>query len=112
MTFLNLLYNRPLPNSTLFSSFVLFSAVSETSMNFNNSKLDCKTIGSFFLKIGLTERKSLAREPYTPVGSVRHLSPVSPSVFSLASDLLLDCSGVLEYSKIRTVLQSISKLVY
>ena len=52
MTFVNLQYNRPVTNSILFISFVLFSAVSETSMNFVNSKLDCKTIGSFFLKIG------------------------------------------------------------
>ena len=34
------------------------------------------------------------------------LSPVSLSVFSLIPDLLFDCSGVLEYAKIRTVLQS------
>ena len=50
MTFVNLQYNRPLPNSILFISFVLFSAVSETSMNFVNSKLDCETVGSFFSK--------------------------------------------------------------
>ena len=55
--------------------------------------LDCKTVG-FFLKIS----KSLAREPHTP--------PVSLSVFSLVPDLLFDCSRVLEYAKIRTVLQS------
>ena len=48
--------------------------------------LDCKTVGFF-------------------------LSPVSLSVFSLVSDLLFDCSRVLEYAKIRTVLQSeLSKL--
>ena len=34
------------------------------------------------------------------------LSPVSLSVFSLIPDLLFDCSRVLEYAKIRTVLQS------
>ena len=33
------------------------------------------------------------------------LSPVSLSVFSLVPDLLSDCSRVLEYAKIRTVLQ-------
>ena len=54
MTFVSLQYNRPLPNPILFISFVLFSAVFETSMYFVNSKLDYKTIGSFFLKIGLT----------------------------------------------------------
>ena len=34
------------------------------------------------------------------------LSPVSLSVFSLVPDLLFDCSRLLEYAKIRTVLQS------
>ena len=34
------------------------------------------------------------------------LSPVSLSVFGLVPDLLFDCSHVLEYAKIRTVLQS------
>ena len=34
------------------------------------------------------------------------LSSVSPSVFRLASDLFFDCSRVLEYAKIRTVLPS------
>ena len=46
-----------------------------------------------------------------PVGRVRRekkkrLSPVSLSVFSLVPDLLFDCSRLLEYAKIRTVLQS------
>ena len=49
--------------------------------------MDCKTV-SFFLKIGKeigkAWRKSLTRVP----------------------DLLFDCSRVLEYAKIRTVLQS------
>ena len=35
-----------------------------------------------------------------------NLSPVSLSVFSLAPDLLFNCSRELEYAKIRTVLQS------
>ena len=35
------------------------------------------------------------------------LSPVSLSVFTLVPDLLFDCSKVLEYAKIRNVLQSI-----
>ena len=34
------------------------------------------------------------------------VSPQSRSVFSLIPDLLFDCSRVLEYAKIRTVLQS------
>ena len=38
------------------------------------------------------------------------LSPVSLSVFSFVPDLLFDCSRVLEYAKIRTVLQSSSDL--
>ena len=38
--------------------------------------------------------------------SVKRLSPVSLSVFSLVRDLLFDCSRVLEYAKVQTVLQS------
>ena len=68
------------------------------------SKLDCKTVG-FFLKIskeiGKAWRKSLTR---TKRASVTRLS-----VFSLVPNLLFDCSRVLEYAKIRTVLQSKSK---
>ena len=79
--------------------------------------LDCKTVG-FFLKIskeiGKAWRKeSYEREPHKPVGLVRRekkkfwrLSPVSLSVFSPVPDLLFDCSRVLEYAKIRTVLES------
>ena len=56
-----------------------------------------------------------AREPYMPVGRARRekkkrifsISPqVSLSVFSLVPDLYFDYSRVLEYAKIRTVLQS------
>ena len=36
-------------------------------------------------------------------------APVSLSVFNLVPDLLFDCSRVLEYAKVRTVLQSIFK---
>ena len=36
----------------------------------------------------------------------KRLSPVSLSVFSLVPDLLFDCSRLLEYARIRTVLQS------
>ena len=46
----------------------------------------------------LGERKKLA------------LAPVSLFVFSLVPDLLFDCSRVLEYGKIRTVLQYIKLL--
>ena len=38
------------------------------------------------------------------------LYPVLLSVFSLVADLLFDCSRVLEYAKIATVLQSITML--
>ena len=62
-------------------------------------------------------RKSLTREasePHTSVGRVRRekkkrLSLVSLSLFSLFPDLLFDCSSVLEYAEIRTVLQSKTK---
>ena len=75
--------------------------------------LDCKTVG-FFSKsvkeIGTAWRKSLTR-PWGLWGErKKRLSPVSQSVFSLVPefpDLLFDCSRVLEYAKIRTVLQSI-----
>ena len=39
----------------------------------------------------------------------KRLSPVSLSLFSLFPDLLFDCSSVLEYAEIRTVLQSKTK---
>ena len=57
---------------------------------------------------------SEAGEPHTSVGRVRRekkkrLSPVSLSLFSLFPDLLFDCSRVLEYAEIRTVLQSKTK---
>ena len=35
---------------------------------------------------------------------IERLSTVSLSVFSLAPDFLFDCSSVVEYAKIRTVL--------
>ena len=62
--------------------------------------LDCKIVGFAFcgLKIGF----SVAKASHTRDG----LSPVSLSLFSLASDLLFDCSRVLEYPKIQTALQS------
>ena len=42
----------------------------------------------------------------TNITYAKRLSPVSLSVFSIIPDLLFDCSRVLEYAKIRTVLQS------
>ena len=71
-----------------------------------NRVVDCKTAG-FFLKIskeiGKVWRKSLTRANRA---SLTRLSPVSLSVFSLVPDLLFDCSRVLEYGKMWTVLQS------
>ena len=70
-----------------------------------NRVVDCKTVG-FFLKISKeidkAWRKSLTRAKRA---SLTRFSPVSLSVFSLVPDLLFDCSRVLEYAKMRTVLQ-------
>ena len=57
--------------------------------------VDCKTVG-FFLK---SAKKSVKR-------GVRVLRAPTARVFSLVPHLLFDCSRVLEYAKIRTVLQS------
>ena len=53
--------------------------------------------------------KSVKKSVKRGVRVLRARSPgaVSLSVFSLVPDLLFDCSRVLEYAKIRTVLQSI-----
>ena len=70
--------------------------------------IDCKTVGVFLKiskEIGKAWRKSLAcakRASLTRPTGVW----VSPSLFSLVPDLLFNCSRVLEYAKIRTVLQS------
>ena len=77
--------------------------------------VDCKTVRFFFsksVKKSVKRGVTVLRAPQTPVVRVRReknfwrLSPVSLSVFSLVPDLLFDCSPVLEYAKIRTVLQS------
>ena len=88
-------------------------------------ELDCKTVGFFSKSIkksvkrgvrvlrARSARASHARracetrekKPY-----FQRISPVSLSVFSLVPDLLFDCSRLLEYSKIRTVLQSRQQL--
>ena len=72
----------------------------------------------FFLKIskeiGKACRKSLTRAKRAsltrPAREKNRIFSVSPQVslylFSLVPDLLFDCSRVLEYAKIRTVLQS------
>ena len=79
-------------------------------------EVDCKTVGFFFLKIskeiGKACRKNLTRAKRASLTrpkseSIFSVSPlVSLSVLSLVPDLLFDCSRVLEYEKIRTVLQS------
>ena len=68
----------------------------------------------FFLKISKeiakAWRKSLTRAKRASraceAREKKHLSPVSLSVFSLVPDFLFDCYRLLEYAKIRTVLQS------
>ena len=79
--------------------------------------LDCKTVG-FFLKISKeiskAWRKSVTRvkrasltRPTGVWGEIFLASlPSLAPCFSLIPDLLFDCSRVLEYVKIRTVLQS------
>ena len=64
--------------------------------------LDCKTVG-FFLKIS----KEIGKAWRKPQASHARRASLSLSVFSLVPDLLFDCWCVLEYAKIRTVLQSI-----
>ena len=88
-----------------------------TVLSMESSNVDCKTVG-FFLKIskeiGKAWRKSLTRakrvSSYSPQS--RSLFSASFPVFSLVRDLLFDCSRVLEYAKIRTVLQSSSNVVF
>ena len=65
------------------------------SGRFINRVVDYKTVG-FFLKISKEIGKAWRKS----------LTPVSLSVFSLVPDLLFNCSRVLEYAKMRTVLQS------
>ena len=65
--------------------------------------LDCKTVG-FFLKISKEIGNAWLR--ILRRANRASLSPVSLSVFSLVPHLLFDCPRVLEYAKIRTVLQS------
>ena len=67
--------------------------------------------------MGKAWRKSLTRASHALRACVarkvyfERLSPASLSVFSLVPDLLFDCSRVLEYAKIRTVLQSTLEFV-
>ena len=74
--------------------------------------IDCKTVVFFSKSVKKSVKRDVglareAREPHTPNGRVRREKKrVSLSVFSLVPDLFFDCSRVLEYAKIRTVLQS------
>ena len=66
--------------------------------------IDCKTVG-FFSKSVKKSVKRGVRVLRARSARASH-APVSLSVFSFVPDLLFDCSRVLEYAKIRTVLQS------
>ena len=82
-------------------------------------ELDCKTVGFFSKSVKKSVKRGVrvlraqsARALHAL--RVRHekkkrLFPVSLSIFSLVPDLLFDCSRLLKYVKIRTVLQSISE---
>ena len=69
--------------------------------------VNCKTVG-FFPEISKEICKAWRTESHVREAreEKNRLSPVSLSVFSLVPDLLFDCSPVLGYAKIRTVLQS------
>ena len=69
--------------------------------------VNCKTVG-FFSEISKEICKAWRTESHVREAreEKNRLSPVSLSVFSLVPDLLFDCSPVLGYAKIRTVLQS------
>ena len=66
--------------------------------------------GKITQEIGKAWRKSLTRAKRVR-REKKSLSPVSLSVFILVPDLLLDCSRLLEYAKIRTFLQSSLSIV-
>ena len=79
------------------------------------TKVDCKTVG-FFLKInkeiGKARRKSLTREPQTPVWGERkkNISPQSRSLLSASfQTFCLTSARTWIYAKIQTVLQARKK---
>ena len=85
----------------------LYKKVIITNTNnysFELVKIDCKTVG-FFLKIS----KEIGKAWRTSLTRAKRAS-LTRSVFSLVPDLWFDCSRLLEYAKIRTVLQSIVKI--
>ena len=70
-----------------------------------NTQIDRQTVGLFSKSVKKSVKRGArvlrarsARASHAPLGRV----------FSLVPDLLFDCSHVLEYAKIRTVLQSIT----
>ena len=85
----------------------LYKKVIITNTNnysFELVKIDCKTVG-FFLKIS----KEIGKAWRTSLTRVKRAS-LTRCVLSLVPDLWFDCSRLLEYAKIRTVLQSIVKI--
>ena len=84
--------------------FVFLETITDCNAGFPLWRRLQNSVVFFSLKIGLAQAKKgfhtrEAREPHTPA------LPVSLSVFSLAPELLFDCSRVLEYAKIRTLFQ-------
>ena len=68
-------------------------------MSLASRGLDWNTV-TFFLKIGLVQRKSLTHAKRGRVRQAKkRLFPVSLSVFGFSPDLLFDCSRVLKYAK-------------
>ena len=76
-------------NNYYFSGISVFSLGKCKLVQITRSGVYCKTVGFFS-----QNRFSV----------IERLYRVSLSVFSLAPDLLFDCSRVVEYAKIRTVL--------
>ena len=79
-------------------------------------RLDCKTVKTVSKSVKKSVKRGV-RVLHAQSAQALHarraceareksLSPVSLSVFRLVPDLLFDCSRLLEYAKIRTVLQS------
>ena len=110
-------YNRPFPSSknSHFQSEAKWSLRCRRYLTPVSNILEATLISffwsprlqnsRFFLKIGKEIGKAWRKSPTRAIGR-ECLSPVSLSVFSLVPDLLFDYSRVLEYEKIRTVLQS------
>ena len=72
------------------------------------SKRHTKSFLPFYLRSQFSGPDNLgARNRLSLVRREKSRRKVSLSVFSLAPDLLFDCSRVYEYAKIRTVLQSL-----